>query len=104
MVTGSKRESTTPGATSRSFSRKGLITHRIGSYTSDSIQDVNTQKVFGIQIYMYTRWGQHTSNLDLRFHSHNLMTTIYMPLSYYMHVIAIDQLVHICALEMRLIF
>ena len=47
VVTGSKRESTTPGETFRSFSRKGLVTHRIGSYTSDSIQDVNTYKAFG---------------------------------------------------------
>jgi len=33
---------------------------------------------------MYTRWGQHTSNLDLRLHSHN---THRMPLSYYMDVV-----------------
>jgi len=32
------------------------------------------------------------SNLDLRFHSHNDRR---MPLSYYMHVIAVDQLVYV---------
>jgi len=37
-------------------------------------------------------WGQHTSNLDLRFRCHN---DHHMPLSYYMHVIAVDQLVYV---------
>jgi len=48
-------ESTTPGATSKSFHRKvfinpdTLVNHRFGRSTPDSIQEINTYETFRIQ-------------------------------------------------------
>jgi len=52
VVTGSKRELTASGATSRSFNRSVLIqpgtlvNRGIGSFTRDSIQEINTYEAF----------------------------------------------------------
>ena len=95
---GSKREATTLGATSRSFSRKGLVNHRIGSYTSDSIQDVIHTKPLG---YKFTCIQGGASApvtwTSIRFHSHNDHC---MPLSYILHAWDCHGSTCICAPEM----
>ena len=66
------RGSTTSGATSRSFSGKVLINpstlvnHWIGSYARESRQGINTYEEFGIQIYMYARWRQYTTLIEVQ--------------------------------------
>jgi len=72
MVIVAMRGSITSGATSRSFSGKVLINpstlvnHWIGSSARESRQGINTYKEFGIQIYMYARWGQYTTLIQVQ--------------------------------------
>ena len=60
VVTGFKRESTTPGATSRSFNTEVSI--NAGTLINHSIRDsrqITTHEAYGIQVRMHVRWGQY---------------------------------------------
>jgi len=43
-----------------------LVNHRISSSTHDSRQEINTYKACGIQIYMYARWDQYTTLIQVQ--------------------------------------
>jgi len=64
IATVARRGSTTSGATSRSVNGKVLINPStlvnqwIGSSARKSRQGISTYEEFGIQIYMYARWGK----------------------------------------------
>ena len=64
-------ESTTPGATSKSFNTKvfinpdTLVNHRFGSSTPDSIQ-INMIQSIQDTTYMYARWGQYTTLIQVQ--------------------------------------